>query len=73
MPVPGKEKLLAIMQAGTDRLGSSSAEKDLGPWWGSELNVSQHCIVTEKTDNSNLGFPERSRATRLGEVVIPFT
>jgi len=52
--------------------GAALQKRTWGPWWG-KLNVSQHHIVAEKADNSNLGFTKRSRASRLREVIIPFT
>ena len=62
MPSPAseKEEPLAMIQAGTDRLGSSSTEKDLEVWVVSKLSMSQKRVLAAKKANSILGCINRS-------------
>lgn len=72
-PAPGKEEPQQQHRLGWTGWRVAVQKSTWGPWWGSKLNVSQHCVVAEKADNSNLSFTKGSRASRLKEVIIPFT
>lgn len=56
--------------AGTDRLGSSSAEKALGFLPNSRVNKSQQCVLTERKAKSILGCMNSSTLRRLRELII---
>ncbi|RMC06256.1 hypothetical protein DUI87_15687 [Hirundo rustica rustica] len=56
-------------QAGTDLLGSSSGEKDLGALGDSELSLSQHRVPVTKRVNGILGCTGESTA-RTGETEL---
>lgn len=57
---------------GTDRLRSSSVEKELWILVGSELNLSQQCALAAEKANSLLGCMKGSTASRLGEMNTHF-
>ncbi|CAM4575187.1 unnamed protein product [Lepidochelys kempii] len=56
---------------GTEWLGSSSAEKDLGVTVDEQLDMNQQCAVVAKKANGILGCISRGIASRLRDVIIP--
>ncbi|CAM4611618.1 unnamed protein product [Caretta caretta] len=56
---------------GTEWLGSSSAEKDLGVTVDKKLDVSQQCALDAKKANGILGCISRGIASRSRDVTVP--
>ncbi|KGL73325.1 hypothetical protein N309_02710, partial [Tinamus guttatus] len=56
---------------GTDLLGSSSAEKDLGVMVDDKLTMRQQCALVAKKANGILGCIKKSISSRSREVLLP--
>ncbi|CAM4650684.1 unnamed protein product [Caretta caretta] len=56
---------------GTEWLGSSSAEKNLGVTVDKKLDMSQKCAVVAKKANGILGCTSRAIASRSRDVIVP--
>ncbi|CAM5160640.1 unnamed protein product [Eretmochelys imbricata] len=67
----GRKNPMHCYRLGTEWLGSSSAEKDLGITEAEKLDMSQQCALVSKKANGILGCISRSIASRSREGIIP--
>ncbi|CAM5171140.1 unnamed protein product [Natator depressus] len=67
----GRKNCMHCSRQGTEWLGISSAEKDLGVTVDEKLDTSQHCALVAKKANGRLGCISRSIASRSRDVIIP--
>uniref|UniRef100_A0A8C8S192 Reverse transcriptase domain-containing protein n=1 Tax=Pelusios castaneus TaxID=367368 RepID=A0A8C8S192_9SAUR len=67
----GRKNPMHCYRLGTDRLSSSTVEKDLGVMVDRKMNMSQQCALVAKKVNGILGCISRSIASRSRDVIIP--
>ncbi|CAM4509227.1 unnamed protein product [Lepidochelys kempii] len=67
----GRKNPMHRYRLGTEWLGISSVEKDLGVTVDEKLDMSQQCALVAKKANDILGCISRGIASRLRDVIIP--
>ncbi|CAM4689842.1 unnamed protein product, partial [Lepidochelys kempii] len=67
----GRKNTMHCYRLGTEWLGSSSAEKDLGVTVDEKLDMSQQCALVAKKANGILGCICRGIASRSRDVIVP--
>ncbi|CAM5111176.1 unnamed protein product [Natator depressus] len=67
----GQKNSMHRCRLGTEWLGSSSAEKDLGVTVDEKLDMSQQCALVAKKANGILGCICRGIASRSRDVIVP--
>ncbi|CAM5127811.1 unnamed protein product [Eretmochelys imbricata] len=67
----GRKNPMHRYRLGTEWLGSSSAEKDLGVTENEKLDMSQQCAFVAKKASGILGCISRGIASRLRDVIVP--
>ncbi|CAM4632875.1 unnamed protein product [Lepidochelys kempii] len=67
----GRKNPMHRYRLGTEWLGSSSAEKDLGVTVDEKLDTSQQCALVAKKANGILGCICRGIASRSRDVIVP--
>ncbi|CAM4422942.1 unnamed protein product [Lepidochelys kempii] len=67
----GQNNPMHRYRLGTEWLGSSFAEKDVGVTVDKKLDMSQQCALVAKKANGILGCISRGIASRLRDVIVP--
>ncbi|CAM4706940.1 unnamed protein product [Lepidochelys kempii] len=67
----GQKNPMHCYKLGTEWLGSSSAEKDLGVTVDEKLDMRQQCALVAKKANGILGYISRRIASRSWDMIVP--